>query len=100
MRSWLPHIICFVTLTKKGNISKRSLLKNIRYGNTLSIQGIPAFRDFTIRDPRYFVILFSEKLAKIVDFSKILKVRLLVRSLLVQFYFLKTVIFFLISKLF
>ena len=22
------------------------------------IQGIPAFRDFTIRDPRYFVIFF------------------------------------------
>ena len=25
------------------------------------IQGIPAFRDFTIRDPRYFVILFEAK---------------------------------------
>ena len=23
------------------------------------IQGIPVFRDFTIRDPRYFVILFQ-----------------------------------------
>ena len=22
------------------------------------VQGIPTFRDFTIRDPRYFVILF------------------------------------------
>ena len=27
----------------------------------LCIQGIPAFRDFTIRDPRYFVILFEAK---------------------------------------
>ena len=27
----------------------------------LAIQGIPAFRDFTIRDPRYFVILFEAK---------------------------------------
>ena len=39
------------------------------------IQGIPAFRDFTIRDPHYFVILFQLKLAKKVDFRKILKVR-------------------------
>ena len=41
----------------------------------LSIQGIPAFRDFTIRDPLYFVILFQWKLAKKVDFRKFLKVR-------------------------
>ena len=32
------------------------------------VQGIPAFRDFTIRDPRYFLILFQGKLAKKVDF--------------------------------
>ena len=38
------------------------------------IQGIPAFRDFTIRDPRYFVILFQWKLAKKVDFWKKIKV--------------------------
>ena len=25
------------------------------------VQGIPAFRDFTIRDPRYFVIMFQAK---------------------------------------
>ena len=25
----------------------------------LEVQGIPAFRDFTIRDPLYFVILFQ-----------------------------------------
>jgi hypothetical protein len=30
----------------------------------LYIQGIPAFRDFTIRDPRYFVILFQAFLKK------------------------------------
>ena len=36
------------------------------------VQGIPAFRDFTIRDPRYFLILFQWKLAKKVDFRKIL----------------------------
>ena len=41
------------------------------------IQGIPAFRDFTIRDPRYFVILFQWKLAEKVDFRKFLKVRFL-----------------------
>ena len=46
------------------------------------IQGIPAFRDFKIRDPRYFVILFQWKLAKKVDFWKFLKVRFL----LVLFY--------------
>ena len=39
------------------------------------IQGIPAFRDFTIRDPLYFVILFQWKLAKKVDFRKFLKIR-------------------------
>ena len=39
------------------------------------LQGIPAFRDFTIRDPRYFVILFQWKLAKKVDYKRILKVR-------------------------
>ena len=27
--------------------------------NTKTVQGIPAFRDFTIRDPRYFVIFFG-----------------------------------------
>ena len=34
------------------------------------LQGIPAFRDFTIRDPLYFLILFQWKLAKKVDFRK------------------------------
>ena len=48
----------------------------------IELQGIPAFRDFTIRDPRYFVILFQWKLAKKVDFRKFLKVRFL----LVLFY--------------
>ena len=38
---------------------------------------IPAFRDFTIRDPHYFVILFQWKLAKKVDFRKNFKVRFL-----------------------
>ena len=33
----------------------------------IQIQGIPAFRDFTIRDPRYFVILF---LASFHDFEE------------------------------
>ena len=28
---------------------------------SLVIQEIPAFRDFTIRDPRYFVIIFQAK---------------------------------------
>ena len=41
------------------------------------IQGIPAFRDFTIRDSRYFVILFQWKLAKKVDFWKKFKVQFL-----------------------
>ena len=43
--------------------------------NFLELQGIPAFRDFTIRDPLYFVIFFQWKLAKKVDFRKFLKVR-------------------------
>ena len=33
----------------------------------VQLQGIPAFRDFTIRDPRYFVILFQ---ASIRDFER------------------------------
>ena len=41
----------------------------------IRLQGILAFRDFTIRDPRYFVIIFQLKLAKKVDFRKFLKVR-------------------------
>ena len=32
---------------------------DVRQLATYCIQGIPAFRDFTIRDPRYFVILFQ-----------------------------------------
>ena len=41
------------------------------------LQGIPAFRDFTIRDPRYFVIHFQWKIAKKVDFRNFFKVRFL-----------------------
>ena len=41
------------------------------------VQGIPEFCDFTIRDPRYFVILFRWKLSEKVDFKIILKVRFL-----------------------
>ena len=41
------------------------------------IQGIPAFCDFTIRNPRYFVILFQLKFAKKVDFRNLFKVRFL-----------------------
>ena len=48
---------------------------NLKYEK--KIQGIPAFRDFTIRDPRYFVILFQWKLAKKMDFRKFLKVQFL-----------------------
>ena len=36
----------------------------------LNIQGIPAFRDFTIRDPRYFMILFSDFLIRHNNFKK------------------------------
>ena len=39
----------------------RWLRKADKYQNAHMIQGIPAFRDFTIRDPRYFVILFEAK---------------------------------------
>ena len=38
----------------------RTLLKAFEWS---SIQGIPAFRDFTIRDPRYFVILFQASIS-------------------------------------
>ena len=37
------------------------------------IQGIPAFRDFTIRDPRYFVILFQASISWIPLHFMILK---------------------------
>ena len=33
----------------------------MRVSRGIGVQGIPAFRDFTIRDPRYFVILFEAK---------------------------------------
>ena len=45
--------------------------------NKNCIQGIPAFCDFTIHDPRYFVILFQWKFAKKVDFRNLFKVRFL-----------------------
>ena len=40
-------------------VVKHPLLLSSR--NPLQIQGIPVFRDFTIRDYRYFVILFEAK---------------------------------------
>ena len=59
-----------------------------RAGGTLDnilIQGIPAFRDFTIRDPRYFMILFQWKSAKKVDFRNLFKVRILFVRFFVRF---------------
>ena len=41
-----------------AQISVNSLAVQLTLAKTEIIQGIPAFRDFTIRDPRYFVILF------------------------------------------
>ena len=40
-----------------SNVKKMYIFAVHKY--ILQIQGIPAFRDFTIRDPRYFVILFQ-----------------------------------------
>ena len=37
------------------------------------LQGIPSFRDFTIRDPRYFVILFQASISWIPLHFMILK---------------------------
>ena len=56
------------------------------FGQNLEIrvQGIPTFRDFTIHDPRYFVIQFQWKLAKKVDFRKIFKVRFLLVQFLIK----------------
>ena len=34
-------------------------MQNFSYTLPFQVQEIPAFRDFTIRDPRYFVILFQ-----------------------------------------
>ena len=31
----------------------------LKFCKKYTLQGIPAFRDFTIRDPRYFMILFQ-----------------------------------------
>ena len=47
----LTYILIF-TLHSPNKMFILSLLK------LMVIQGIPVFRDFTIRDPRYFVILF------------------------------------------
>jgi hypothetical protein len=49
-----------------------------------TLQGIPSFRDFTIRDPRYFVSLFQWKSAKKVDFRKFFKVRILFVRFLIK----------------
>ena len=35
-----------------------SFIASPNQADVLGLQGIPAFRDFTIRDPRYFVIPF------------------------------------------
>ena len=56
------------------------------------LQGIPAFRDFTIRDPRYFMILFQWKSAKKVDFSNFFKVRFLTVLIRKQYYITETVL--------
>ena len=74
--------------------------REIRGASGNVLQGIPAFRDFTIRDPRYFVILFQWKSAKKVDFRKFLTVRfLLVRFLVIVRFLveLKTILFLSIS---
>ena len=46
-----------VTTARSRNVGIDELLVNPNWKN-IQVQGIPAFRDFTIRDPRYFVILF------------------------------------------
>ena len=51
INEWIPHQYFFDT-------------------NYLQLQWIPAFHDFTIRDPRYLVILFEWKLTEKVDFRK------------------------------
>ena len=38
------------------NVSIKSIIQLVNLVCDLLIQGIPAFCDFTIRDPRYFVI--------------------------------------------
>ena len=45
---------------KSGNF-----LANVKYDqkNYNSVQGVPAFRDFRIRDARYFVILFQASIS-------------------------------------
>ena len=75
---------------EKGGI----LFKGGNYIREDIIQGIPAFRDFTIRDPRYFVILFQWKSAKKVDFRKNFKVRILFVQFFVRFLIKNRTIFF------
>ena len=43
---------------EKGNTFTLLIIFIVKSLQKSKIQGIPAFRDFTIRDPRYFVILF------------------------------------------
>ena len=40
-------------------LNQRHLYPEIYLGFFIIQQEVPTFRDFTIRDPRYFVILFS-----------------------------------------
>ena len=52
---WKRHL--WRPIASKG-LTKLSILPNYNVLGSF-VQGIPAFRDFTIRDPRYFVILFQ-----------------------------------------
>ena len=41
----------------------KSVYNSILFPSPLVLQGVPAFRDFTIRDPRYFGILFKASIS-------------------------------------
>ena len=53
--------ICIITTIDATSTTSFDSLISEKYEISQGLQGIPAFRDFTIRDPRYFLILFQAK---------------------------------------
>ena len=54
----LDNRVCMYCEFSKNDILLMQQLKVGVASSTKSVQGIPAFHDFTIRDPRYFMIPF------------------------------------------
>ena len=56
-----------LNLVVGDEVSPFNCMMQIKY--TYVVQGVPAFRDFTIRDPRYFVIHFQAQFREFLSIS-------------------------------